>query len=394
MRRVDEGDGARLDVSELRQAIRDQSAQIERYAAAVDSTQEFNPDLWSLLTDMGISSLPFDPAYGGLGGSFANFSSVIEEVAYHGAGAALYCGPTVQVASAIMEHGSAEQKEQWATPLIRDGRMAAWSFTEPATGSDPKSIATTARRDGTDWVLSGGKMFTSFAAYADVALVYARTVPGRLGAFLVDTSDPGWQPGKPIKMMAFGGQGTAPVAIDDIRVPAESLLGDEDKGFDILIGTEAEGKVRASAMCCGIGRRALHEAVRYASERTHRDVPIGEKFPTIEALIGKMSAKVDAARLLSRRAALAVDADEGSTALLAASARIVCSSMAREVASDAMQVCGAYGFTQEMVVERLYREAKMYEVGQGVIELQHIIVGKSRLAEFAATGRLSDTVQP
>jgi alkylation response protein AidB-like acyl-CoA dehydrogenase len=358
---------------------------IEDLAVEIDRSQKFSPELWDLIRSLGIPSIAFSAESGGGGGSYLAYVMAIEELARAGAVAAVYCGPTVQVASAILRFGTRGQSEQWATRLVQSQAMGAWAFTEPATGSDPKQLRTVATRDRETWVLNGGKTFISFAGYADIALVFAKTSSEALGAFLVDTANPGWQPGNPIKMLAFGGMGTSPVAIVDLTVPADALLGRIDGGFEILIATEAEAKIRAGAICVGIGRRALEEAVRYASLRTHRGLPIGEKFSTVQALIGNMSAEVDAAKSLVYSAALAVDAHTPEVPRLAASVRIVCARMAREVTSDAMQVCGAYGFTHEMVLERLYREGKFYDVGQGVIELQKLIVGKVRLREYRST---------
>lgn len=376
------------DVADIVDVLRRARPDFDRLATQVDRSQEFSPELWSLLCTLGVPSLPFAESDGGIGGSYVAYVQGIEEVATAGAVAALYPGPTVQVASAVLRFGSPEQRERWGRRLVGGEAMGAWSFTEPQTGSDPRQVSTSATRDGDGWVLRGAKMFTSFAPHADVAIVYARTSPTRLGAFLVPTDNPGWQPGAPIKMLAFGGQGTCPVAIDDLRLPGSALLGREDQGFEIMVGTEAEAKVRAGAICLGIGRRALEESVRYAHERQHRGEPIGEKFATVQALIGEISAQVDGARALVRRAAAAIDAGTPDVSRLAASTRIVAARMAREVSGLALQVCGAYGWTQEMVLERLYREGKFYEVGQGVIELQKIIVGKRRLEEFRTTGRL------
>lgn len=356
---------------------------IRDLAAQVDRTQEFSRELWELLCELGLPTMPFPDEESGHDGSFRAFVEGIEEVATHGACAALYSGPTVQVATAIDRFGTPEQKERWGAGLISGGLLGAWSFTEPQTGSDPKQIQTKAVRTDDGWHITGSKMFTSFAPYADVALVFARTsdAPTRLGAFLVDTTDPGWQPGPPIKMMAFGGQGTAPVSID-VHVGPDALLGPEDGGFDIMVGTESEAKVRASAIALGIGRRALEEAAHYALQREHRGEPIGEKFPTIQGILGEMAAQVDSARAVVYAAAEAVDRRDPNLKVIAASTRIVCARMAREVSSLAMQVCGAYGFTHEMVLERLYREGKFYEVGQGVIELQKMIVGKHVLKTY------------
>lgn len=358
---------------------------IRDLSATVDRNQEFSRELWDRLCDLGLPSLAFSEEAGGVGGSFRAFVEGIEEVASHGAVAALYSGPTVQVASAIHNFGTPEQIERWGKGLVGEGMLGAWSFTEPHTGSDPRQITTKASPDGDGWHLRGTKMFTSFAAYADVALVFAKTSEDRLSAFLVDTSDPGWRPDPPIKMMAFGGQGTAPVSID-VHLPAEGLLGEVGSGFDIMVGTESEAKVRASAICVGIGRRAVEEATRYATEREHRGESIGRKFPTVQTLIGEMSAQVTGARAVVHHAARAVDERDPELKSIAASTRIVCARMARETTSLALQVCGAYGFTQEMVLERLYREGKFYEVGQGVIELQKLIVGKRAIAAYSEKG--------
>lgn len=367
-------------------ALRDAGqARIRDLAAEVDRTQTFSRDLWELLCDLGLPTMPFPDQDAGHAGSFLAYVEAIEEVASHGAVAALYSGPTVQVASAIRNFGTQAQQERWGDGLISGGLLGAWSFTEPQTGSDPQQILTRAVREGSGWRVTGSKMFTSFAPHADVALVYAKTTDRRLGAFLVDTKDAGWDPGPPIKMLAFGGQGTAPVSID-VHLEEDALLGGAEAGFDIMVSTEAEAKIRASSICIGIGSRAVEEAVAYASEREHRGEAIGDKFPTIQVALGEMAAQVAGARTMVQWAARAVDAGDPDLKRIAASTRIVCARMAREVSSLAMQVCGAYGFTHEMVLERLYREGKFYDVGQGVLELQKLIVGKHLLREHAAKG--------
>lgn len=368
---------------DIRAALRGAGERVRDLAAGVDRTQEFSRELWDLLCELGLPTMPFADPDSGHDGSFLAYVEAIEEVATHGAVAALYSGPTVQVASAIRAFGTPEQIARWGDGLVSGGLLGAWSFTEPQTGSDPRQILTKAVREGDDWVITGSKMFTSFAPYADVALLFARTGERTMGAFLIDTTDPGWQPHEPIKMLAFGGQGTAPVTVD-VRVPGSALLGDGENGFDIMVGTEAEAKVRASSICVGIGRRAIEESIAYASTREHRGEPIGMKFATVQTLIGEMVAQVEGARAMVQWAARAVDARDPDLKSIAASTRIVCSRMAREVSGLAMQVCGAYGFTHDMVLERLYREGKFYEVGQGVIELQKLIVGKRALAAYEA----------
>jgi alkylation response protein AidB-like acyl-CoA dehydrogenase len=356
-------------------------------AREVDQRQLFSRELWDVIAELGITALPFAARHGGVAGSYYAYVVALEELAFYGAVAAAYTGPTVQVATVVTQFGDESQIERWARPLIAGGKLGAWAFTEPQTGSDPKQIRTRAVRDGGHWVLDGRKAFISFAADADFALVFARTADRGLGAFVIETDDLGWKPGVPIQVLAFGGLGTAEVAIENVRVPDDHLVGGEVAGFDIMVRVEAQAKVRAGAICVGIARRALEEAVKYASQRTHRNVPIGDKFPTVQATIGQMSASVDAARSFVHAAAASIDRGDPLDRV-AASARIVASRMAQEVTDAALQVCGAYGLTKEMVVERLYREGKFYEVGQGVIELQRLIVGKGRMKEFARAGRL------
>jgi alkylation response protein AidB-like acyl-CoA dehydrogenase len=228
-------------------------------------------------------------------------------------------------------------------------------------------------------VLNGQKLFISFAAQAVVALVFARTPEGRVGAFLVEPTTKGWSVGRPFELMAFGGVEAAPLFLDGVRVEEDAAVGDIGRGFDVLLAGEARGKIRVAAICVGVAQRAIEEAGRYALQRTHRGEPIGHKFATIQALLGDMQASTLAARALVRSAATMVDAglpvDE-----TAAAARLVAGRTAREVTGAALQVCGAYGLTRELPVERLYREGKFFEVAQGVSEIQRVVVARHVLA--------------
>jgi len=353
---------------------------LEPYASQLDRDQRFSPAVWAELRDLELFGLPFPESVGGAGGSFLAFAVATEEVAIVSASAALYPGTTVQVATTLLEHGTSEQIAGWIPPLVRGDAPAAWAFTEPGTGSDPKQLETTARPDGDDWILSGQKLFISFARAAKLALVFARTPGDGVGAFLVETNQPGWSVGEPFELMAFGGGEPAPVFLDDVRVSSSQVVGDPERGFGVMLAGEAQGKIRASAICVGIAQRAVDEAARYALTRVHRQQPIGDKFASIQGLLGQMEASVIGARALVHHAAELVDAGR-PVARAAAAARIVAGRAAREVTSDAMQICGAYGLTRELPVERLYREGKFFEVAQGVVEIQKTIVAKQVLAD-------------
>jgi alkylation response protein AidB-like acyl-CoA dehydrogenase len=282
----------------------------------------------------------------------------------------------------LLAHATPDVQEQWLPRLVAGEALAAWAFTEPQTGSDPRQLTTRARRKGDGWVLSGQKAFISYAAEAAVALVFGVDDDGLVSAFLVDTDQPGWGVGAPVEVMAFGGTGARPVYLDSVQVPASGLIGGPGRGFEVMLTGEALGKLRVSAINVGVAQRALHEATAFALQRTHRSTPIGEKFASIQSLLADMRAAVLAARALLYETAELHDIDGGGTGPRAAALRLVSGRAAREVTSNALQICGAYGMSRDMPLERLYREAKFYEVAQGSLELQRVIVGKDVLRSF------------
>lgn len=353
---------------------------LEPLAAETDRTQRFSPLMWQELRSMGIFQLPFGPE--AAGASTLAYTVALEQIAYSSAVAALYPGTTVQVAQALLGHASEQVAARWVPRLVAGEVAAAWAFTEPQTGSDPRQLTTRARRDGDGWVLDGQKAFISYAAQAAVALVFAVTEDSQVSAFIVATDQPGWKAGPPAEVMAFGGTGACPVYLDSVRAGAEDIVGGPGGGFDVMLAGEALGKLRVSAINVGVAQRALHEATAYAQQRTHRGTPIGAKFATIQSLLADMRAAVLGARALLYETARLHDEGESISAR-AAALRLVTGRAAREVTSDALQVCGAYGMSRELPVERLYREAKFYEVAQGSLELQRVIVAKDVLRSFS-----------
>jgi alkylation response protein AidB-like acyl-CoA dehydrogenase len=374
------------ELESLRESIAAQALSTVRpLAERVDRTQRFSRELWGAVRDLGLTRLPFPEKFGGDGGTIRAYAVASTELAAHCAVAALYPGTSIQVAAALIEHGSAENVASLVPRLVAGDAIAAWAFTEPATGSDPRQITTQAvpARDG--WLLSGNKQFISYAEQAEVALVFARTSDTSLGAFLVDTSARGWLVDSPSEVLSMGGTEARPVRLDGVWVPQSAAVGPVDAGFDIMLSGEAFGKVRAAAICVGIARRALAEAADYGLTREHRGSPIARRFPTIQALLGSAAAEVFAAEALVL--ACADRLDQGTAiAAEAASARLIASRAAREAATAALHVCGAYGLTRDMVVERLYREAVFFDVAQGVAEIQQTIVGRELLAAAGAIG--------
>ncbi|MEU7817113.1 acyl-CoA dehydrogenase family protein [Pseudonocardia sp. NPDC049154] len=373
------------ELEALRAAVDGQAARtVAPLAEKVDRGQAFSPELWAAVRDIGLTRLPFAEEHGGEGGTVRAYVVATREVARHSPVGALYPGTTIQVAMTLLQHGTPEQVARWVPRLVSGESVASWAFTEPATGSDPRQITTRAERTDAGWRLTGAKQFISFAGQADVALVFARTSETALGAFLVDTTDPAWSVGEPSEVLSMGGTEARPVALDGVL--AEGLVGPVDGGFDVMIAGEAFGKLRAATISAGIAARALEEASAYALTREHRGTPIGRKFPTIQALLGKAAASTLAAESLLLTCADLLDRKQ-SVPAEAASARLVSGRAAREATEAALHVCGAYGLTKDMVVERLYREAVFFDVSQGVTEIQQVIVARELLAEAAKSGR-------
>jgi alkylation response protein AidB-like acyl-CoA dehydrogenase len=370
------------ELQELARSVRAQAwRRLAGRDAELDRTQRFSPETWDDLTGLGIFGLSFAESDGGAGASALAFVVALEQIAYASATAALYPGTTIQVARAVLNHGCPELRQRWAKRLVDGDVVASWAFTEPQTGSDPKQLATRARREGDAWVLDGEKAFISYAGVAAVALVFAVDEAGATCAFLVETDQAGWQPGAPLDVLAYGAAEARPVRLDAVRVPPEGLVGTVGDGFTVMIAGEALGKLRIAALNVGVAQRALDEATGYALQREHRGTPIGDKFPTIRALLADMSAWVLAARAALYDTAERLDAG-GEVAGPVAALRLITSRAATETTSAALQVCGAYGLTRELPLERLYRQAKFYEVAQGTLELQRVIAGKAVLAGF------------
>jgi len=232
------------ELSEFADTIRSRAdARIGSYVDCLDRQQRFSPQVWRELADMEMFSLCVPVEVGGLGGSFLAFAVATEAIARTSAAAALYPGTTVQVATLILHHGTPEQIERWLPALVRGDSPAAWAFTEPQTGSDPRQLTTAARREGDGWRLHGQKLFISYARQAALALVFARTPAGGVGAFVVHTDQEGWSTGEPFELLALGGGEPAPIFLDDVFVPDTDVLGDPESGFEVMLSASGRFNV-------------------------------------------------------------------------------------------------------------------------------------------------------
>ena len=328
-------------------------------------------DLIKKIIDLKISGLPFPEKWGGSGASFVSLLLAVEELSYVYLPCMFYSLVSSMASYGFMTFGSDHLKEKYLTGLLTGSITGAWAFTEPDTGSDPKQLKMKAVKDGDDWILNGTKRFITNSGRADIAVIFATSEDG-ITAFVVETDNPGYTVGRREEFLAFNGTDNGDIILEDARVKNENILGKVGEGFNILLGVEVFAKVASCAGNVGLARAALDLAVQYAKEKTHRGTPIGLKFQMTQWNIATMAAKVAASQAFLYSVGAKMDKGEnvsGESSLL----KIFTGGAAREVASDAVQVHGAYGLSKEYAVERLYREARFNEVILGTNELQRVI---------------------
>ncbi|MDY7031270.1 MAG: acyl-CoA dehydrogenase family protein [Thermodesulfobacteriota bacterium] len=328
-------------------------------------------DLINKIIDLKISGLPFPEKWGGSGASFVSLLLAVEELSYVYLPCMFYSLVSSMAAYGFMSFGSDHLKEKYLTGLLTGSITGAWAFTEPDTGSDPKQLKMKAVKDGDDWILNGTKRFITNSGRADIAVIFATSEDG-ITAFVVETDNPGYTVGRREQFLAFNGTDNGDIILEDARVKSENILGKVGEGFNILLGVEVFAKVASCAGNVGLARAALDLALQYAKEKTHRGTPIGLKFQMTQWNIATMAAKVAASQAFLYSVGAKMDKGENvssESSLL----KIFTGGAAREVASDAVQVHGAYGLSKEYAVERLYREARFNEVILGTNELQRVI---------------------
>jgi acyl-CoA dehydrogenase len=347
-------------------------------AAHHDQTGEFPRAVVRKAWELGLMNTHVPQEYGGLGLGVLEGCLLAEEIAWGctGIGTALEAN-NLAVAPVIVA-GSDEQKRRWLTPMVEEFRLAAYCVTEPDAGSDVAGIKTLARRDGGDYVLSGQKMWITSASVAEWYFVLAYTDPAQkhrgMSAFLVARESPGVEVGKKEKNLGQRASDTRAVTFNEVRVPEANRLGREGDGFRIAMAAFDHTRPVVSAAAVGLARAAMEHAVRYATERRSMGVPIA-KHQAVAFMIADMAKDIEAARLLVWLAAWTIDQGRRNTRE-AAYAKAFAADTAMRVALDAVQVYGGYGFNAEYPVEKLMRDAKVFQIYEGTSQIQRLIIAK------------------
>jgi alkylation response protein AidB-like acyl-CoA dehydrogenase len=377
-----------FELSEEQRAIGDVARELAQreiapHIAEWDRSHVFPRSLYGKLSAAGLMGMLVPEAYGGVDAGYVAYALAIEELAKVDAGTAVTLSVHSMICHAIAKLGSDEQKDHWLERLAAGDVIAGFGLTEPDAGSDAASIRGSARREGDAYVLNGRKQWCTNGGFAGVVMAMFRTGGSGakgISAFLVDTALQGVVVEKTTEKLGIHTSNTVDLAFDDVRVPASAMLGTEGAGLTQALATLTAGRIGIAAQAIGILAACLDASVAFAKDRVAFGKPIGS-FEAISFKIAQMSTDLDAARLLTYRAA-ALAAVGRPYAVEASKAKLFASTKAREHASEAVQIHGGYGYTTEFPVERYYRDAKITEIYEGTSEIQQIVIARSLLGRL------------
>ena len=364
----------------IREMVRDfAEAEIEPIAQEIEDEHRFPAEVFEELGELDLMGVPVAEEYGGAGGDQLMYAIVTEELGRVSGSIGLsYAAHTSLGAKPIEAFGTEAQKEEWLTPLASGEGIGAWALTEPGSGSDASDMDTYAVKEGDEYVIDGTKQFITNANVANSVLVKAVTDPDAgydgISTFIVDPGDDGFEVSTVWEKMGLNASPTCELQFDGVRIPEDRLLGEEGEGWEQTMKTLEGGRISIAALSTGLAQGAYEAARSYAGDREQFGKPIS-KFDAIRDKIVSMDRKIERARLLTQKAAWQYD--EGmDTTRLSSLAKLDASEVSREVAEEAVQVLGGYGYTEDFSPQRFYRDAKLMEIGEGTSEIQHLVLGR------------------
>lgn len=348
-------------------------------AAGYDQREEFPWEIIRGTASLGLLGILVPEGYGGAGMDYVSYVAILEELGRADASVALTVEAHNSLAvNHILLFGTEEQRRRYLPPLARGEMLSAWALTEPSSGSDAAAMRTTAVRQDDAYVLTGTKNFITSGSIAGVYVVLALSDPTRgshgISAFILERGAPGFSVGRREKKLGVRASDTAELILDHVRLPAENLLGKMHHGFIDALQVLDGGRIGIAALAVGLARAALEESIAYSKQRVQFGQPISA-FQAIQFKLADMATAIDAARLLTYRAALL--ADQGKPFTKEASmAKVYSAEAAVAAAIQAIQIHGGYGYTVEYPVERYLRDAKLCEIGEGTSEMQRLIIAR------------------
>jgi short-chain 2-methylacyl-CoA dehydrogenase len=364
------------DIQRLVREFADQ--EVRPVAEELDREHRFPYEIVEKLGGLGLMGMVFPQEYGGGGTDYVSYAIAIEELARVDSSVAITVAAHTSLGTwPIFAFGGDAQKEQWLPDLCSGHRLASFGLTEPEAGSDAGNTRTTARLDDGQWVIDGAKQFITNAGtdISGCVTITARTAPDEISNIIVPSGTPGYDVEPPYRKMGWNASDTRPLAFSDCRVPHDNLLGSRGMGFKQFLQTLDGGRIGVAAMGVGLAQGALDEALAYSKERVAFGHAIS-KFQAIQLKLADMSTEIEAARLLTWKAAALKDAGRPFS-LAAAQAKLKTGRVAVRAAEEAVQIHGGYGYIEEYPVCRFYRDAKILTIGEGTDEVQQIVIARA-----------------
>ncbi|MEX3007787.1 acyl-CoA dehydrogenase family protein [Hoeflea sp. TYP-13] len=379
-------------LTDTHQQVRDMARQFSQdvicpAAEALDRDERFPEEIYRQMGVLGLFGIGVPEEFGGPGFDTLSYALVMEELSRGYSSVADQCGLVELVSTLLVRHGTAGQRQRWLGPIMSAQARAAYCITEPEAGTDVSGIRTTATKNGDGWVLNGGKIWIHNAPVADVGFVLARTDKDAghrgMSIFIVDLNCEGVERGPKEHKMGQRASQVGALTFTNVALSADALLGEEGRGFHMMMSVLDKGRVGIAALAVGIGQAGLEAALDYAQQRKQFGSKIAE-FQGVQWMLADMAKDIEAARLLVHSAAVAID--EGRDATKACSmAKCFAGDMAVARTADAIQVFGGSGYIRGFEVERLYRDAKITQIYEGTNQIQRMIIARELVKHGART---------
>ena len=370
---------------EIRDAVRAFAEQeIRPHVREWDESEHFPVELLPGLAQLGLMGVTVPAAYGGAGFGYVPYTIAIEELArVDGSVALVVAAHNSLCVNHIVLAGTEEQKRKYLVPLAQGEKLGCWSLTEPGAGSDAGGTRTTARLEGNTWILNGSKTFTTNSHYADICVAMAVTDKAKgkhgISAFIIEKGTPGFRPGKSEDKLGMRASNTGEIIFEECRIPKENCLGDEGQGFIDSLRVLDGGRISIAALSLGIAQGVFEASLNYSRTREQFGRSIAN-FQAIRFKLADMATEIDAARLLTWRAAAL--ATQGKRVTRESSiAKLFASEVAVRAAGEAVQIHGGYGFIKDYPVEKFYRDVKLCTIGEGTSEIQRLIIARESLRD-------------
>ena len=375
---------------QLRRTVRAfAEAEILPHVMEWDEVSKFPSEIIPKLAEMGFLGVIFPEKYGGAGMGYIEYAIIIEELSrVDGSIGIIVAAHNSLCTNHIYKFGTEEQKKKYVTPLAQGKKLGCWSLTEPEAGSDAGGTRTTAVRKDGGWLINGSKTFTTNGHYADVCVGMAVTDHAKkshgISAFIIEKGTPGFRPGKKENKLGLRASDTSEVVFTDCRIPAENLLGKEGEGFVNSLQILDGGRISIASLGLGMAQGAYECSVKYAKQRKQFGKPIGE-FQAIQFKLADMAMEIEAARLLTYKAAWLADraiaAGDYDARITSESsmAKLYAGEVAVRVANEAVQIHGGYGFIKDYPAEKYYRDVKLCTIGEGTSEIQRLVIARQIL---------------